>query len=569
MVLLCVVFETISTSISLYRTRTYLGCKEDFCMSETNKTTIAADWCEKTLPELARFNKAFIKRKGKGFAHVIVLTAENKEDINYCYEKESALFESFGWYCVLMNGDSVPKTCTLVFRTTPNKDEIYNAFDVTGVSRSVIDKDVLAKLVDMIGFDDLTMDYLQGINESYLLYLLSKVSDLGMDRFVNELLVNHYNNTDSDNMTKEDFKILFGTDDVKTLCSTAATCEVKEQDTNSFVSPTSEPTKAEREPASVTGQADEPNKAAAKEPVTHVVEQSVEVPVPRPAQPQPKPNPLPYDERPANEDKINSHSIPHSKGFLSSHGKFRPVTVTNNERSVTTKTAETKQNEPKNELNPTILGAEDRKPAYVPEVEQTVMENQEEREPKSVSEDKDIVSEVEESQTTPEPVISEPKEEESDDDTPSVPAPVKVKKISFQSKEVLTEEDKKQNAELLHKIRSKYEQALQFVTDLHSPQFTLFINLFREALDNNKYTKQWCPMYLEISDDLTTELYAKLYELDQVTAEFNKKLIHQVLHIGCPFCVTEWNEDITFVDKGLHYTRCPNCNSESPFMKEE
>ena len=122
---------------------------------------------------------------------------------------------------------------------------------------------------------------------------------------------------------------------------------------------------------------------------------------------------------------------------------------------------------------------------------------------------------------------------------------------------------------MLHKIRSKYEQALQFVTDLHSPQFTLFINLFREALDNNKYTKQWCPMYLEISDDLTTELYAKLYELDQITAEFNKKLIHQVLHIGCPFCVTEWNEDITFVDKGLHYTRCPNCNSERPFMKED
>ena len=271
-------------------------------MSETNKTTIAADWCEKKLPELARFNKAFIKRKGKGFAHVIVLTSENKEDINYCYEKESALFESFGWYCVLMNGDSVPKTCTLVFRTTPNKDEVYNAFDVTGVSRSVIDRDVLAKLVDMIGFDDLTMDYLQGINESYLLYLLSKVSDLGMDRFVNELLVNHYNNTDSDNMTKEDLKILFGTDDIKTLCSTAASCEVKEQDTNSFVPPTSEPTKAEKEPASVTGQADGPNKVAAKEPVTHVVEQSVEVPVPRPTQPQPKPNPLPYDERTANED---------------------------------------------------------------------------------------------------------------------------------------------------------------------------------------------------------------------------------------------------------------------------
>ena len=146
--------------------------------------------------------------------------------------------------------------------------------------------------------------------------------------------------------------------------------------------------------------------------------------------------------RKANEDKINSHSIPHSKGFLSSHGKFRPVTVTNNERSVTAKTTEAKQNEPKNELNPAILEAEDRKPASVPEVEQTVVENQEKGEPKSVSEDKDIVSEVEESQTIPEPVISEPKEEEADDGTPSVPAPVKVKKISFQSKEVLTEEDK-------------------------------------------------------------------------------------------------------------------------------
>lgn len=30
MVLLCVVFETAYTSISLHRTRTYLGCKEDF-----------------------------------------------------------------------------------------------------------------------------------------------------------------------------------------------------------------------------------------------------------------------------------------------------------------------------------------------------------------------------------------------------------------------------------------------------------------------------------------------------------------------------------------------------------
>lgn len=516
-------------------------------MSEINTTTktetVNADWCEHTVPELVRFNKAFVKRRGKGFAHVIVLKADDEKDITCCYEKERAFFEINGWSCVLIKGDNTeapPRAQnTLLFRTIPNKNEVYNIFDVTGIRNSNAD---IEKLVDMIGFDDLTMEFLNKVDSECIKYLLSKVTEVGMERFVNDLIMNHYNKTDSDFMTKDDIIMMFGTANIIHTQNLLDATEKNISGVQSLYSTDEDErikTESNVQAASANHYQKEKSEIkAAKSP------QNKEAPEKKSTEEYKDKNisPLPYEE------KINSHSIKSNSkgGFLGKHGKFRPVPTVENKGNVV-----------------------EQKPAKETYQSESNTFGQNEK-----MQNSELLSKTKSTQEgTNEKQLKEPDEilieKQSDNDIPKVPAPVKVKKILFQSKEKLSDEDKKSNAEFLHNIRSKYEETLQFVRDLHSPQFTVFINLLNEALNGNKYTKQWCPIYLDLTDDLTTDLYAKLYELDQITAEFNKKLIHQVMHLGCPFCANEWDEDVTFIDTGMHYTRCPKCGNERPIMKEE
>lgn len=483
--------------------------------TETN-STVTADWCSFCSPELARFNKAFVKRNGKGFAHVVVLKAANEDEIDYCYEKERAYFNANGWECAFVDyGAAEKQPNMLIFRADERADEVFNTFDVTGVNSLNLNE-----VIEMIGFDDLTSEFLEQIKPECINYFTSKVKELGTDRFVNEIVMDHYNKTDNDSMTDDDLVKMFGTTDVM---------------------------KAKSDTGILPG-------------VANYKEPEKTIPKPETSKQKPDIKPAPYDN-----NSIHSHPIA-SSSVVTKSGKFRPLPS-------------------KQGVKPTIAA----KPAI--SIETSVSEDKPEQkaEPKEKvttpvrNETKPAQIEVPIETETPEPettetaematetseTIESSKSESEDNGMPDVPVPVQVKKITFQSKESLSEDDKKANADLLHKIRSKYEGVLQYIRDLHSPQFTIFINMLSEALDNNKYTKQWCPVYLDITDDITTELYAKLYELDQITAEFNKKLIHQIMHIGCPFCANEWDEDVTFKNAGVHYTRCPKCNNERPFEKED
>ena len=71
-----------------------------------------------------------------------------------------------------------------------------------------------------------------------------------------------------------------------------------------------------------------------------------------------------------------------------------------------------------------------------------------------------------------------------------------------------------------------------------------------------------------MSNDVTTDIYAALYELDEKTKEFHEGLIHQSITLGCPLCGKDWEEDITFLKKGIHYVECPNCYCERGFEKK-
>ena len=502
-------------------TRWNLLKKGGFFMDEKNTNTIAADWCKTASPKLARFNQAFTRRSGKGFARVIILKAEKEEDITYCFEKEKTFFEEYGWACIFVSDDMMldDKASTddmvLLFRTKSIEGEVFNEFTVDGVNPQY---DSLEPVIQMIGFTDLTMDLIRSLDMEQVEHLSKEVALVGADKFVNDLLMDHYEKTDSDYMTPDDHVTLFGSADViaKEQATVGSFENDKKEDDN------------EVDP-------DQPAQSCEKE--------------------RKETKPEPYEEG------FKAHSI--SKGSFLKKDSTKQKSLKANQGNLKTKWKETKQNpfkskeidsDSKTEI---ISESDDTKPDIMP-----VAINQARNEA--------LTSDALDANT------EDKKDESTESETKSIthdemkdtPTPVPVKKIQIQSKEILSEETKIENKALLQNIRSQYEDTLQFIKDLHNPQFTIFINLFSEALEHNVYTKQLCPTYLDISTDVSTELYARLYELDKVTIEFNKKLVHQTIHLGCPFCATEWDEDVTFLENGLHYTRCPKCDNERPFMKE-
>lgn len=142
----------------------------------------------------------------------------------------------------------------------------------------------------------------------------------------------------------------------------------------------------------------------------------------------------------------------------------------------------------------------------------------------------------------------------------AAPVPQMKKKVSTGIvKEKLTEEEERANQEKLNALLKTYQEAIEFITSLRNAKWRSIVNKMNDAVNNKKFTQQWCPLYLELSDDISSELYAKLYDVDQQTIQFNKTVIHQVVSLGCPNCGKEWQEDITFRDKGIHQVECPIC----------
>lgn len=156
---------------------------------------------------------------------------------------------------------------------------------------------------------------------------------------------------------------------------------------------------------------------------------------------------------------------------------------------------------------------------------------------------------------------------ESDEDVIPKPKEVKKKKSSFVVKEEVSSEEEKRNNELLQELRILYKSTIQYMTEMCNSQYRIIINKMQEAVDTNVFKQQFTKMYLDLSDDTSSELYRKLYEVDVNTQKFHKEIVHQIKHLGCFNCGTEWDEDITFLEKGPHMVRCPKCYNNYPFEK--
>ncbi len=159
----------------------------------------------------------------------------------------------------------------------------------------------------------------------------------------------------------------------------------------------------------------------------------------------------------------------------------------------------------------------------------------------------------------------------SDNSLSNVPEPEDTavgQDLPYQIKDELTEEEQAHNKALLDEIRVKYNKTIKYIQELHNGSYQIILNTMKECNERSKYDKQFTLLYMDISDNFKTELYKRLYDLDNYTKSFNEKLIHQVVELGCPYCGSRWKEDITFVPSGQQFIQCPNCSEERPYNKQ-
>lgn len=174
------------------------------------------------------------------------------------------------------------------------------------------------------------------------------------------------------------------------------------------------------------------------------------------------------------------------------------------------------------------------------------------------------------------PVTEEVSAVEKTEETPavekkesSVPKPTKKKEeVKGKSKQELTDEEKRSNEEKLKFLQERYKEVSTLINDSKDNRFKAIAKQIDDAVATNVYKTQWCPLYLNISDDTSSDIYAALYDLDIDTLDFNKTIIRQTIHLGCAFCGHEWDEDITFKPSGVFFAECPECYTERPFEKE-
>ena len=166
-------------------------------------------------------------------------------------------------------------------------------------------------------------------------------------------------------------------------------------------------------------------------------------------------------------------------------------------------------------------------------------------------------------QNEPTETVSEPVQESN------IPTPPAVETINAnQGVEELSAEEIAENEELLTKIRAAYEECFTVVEKSCNSLFLPIKNEIKKSLEQNSYTSQLCLMYLEVSNDISTMVYKKLYETDNITKEFNARVHRQTLYMGCPGCNHSWYEDITFLEKGVHEIFCPKCNMSRVIEKK-
>lgn len=156
--------------------------------------TINPEWCKDFCPELAVYNKVFIKRSGKGLFSHIVFTGPD-ECVASVIEKEKEFFNENNIYVVIANNKITMSEAegTVVIHRYGCAHTRANTFDVSSYKDFIVDD--LFKRFDLdsshIDKDKLFKEY--------------ELKDLDQDELVNNVLLNHYAHFDDDVLREADF----------------------------------------------------------------------------------------------------------------------------------------------------------------------------------------------------------------------------------------------------------------------------------------------------------------------------------------------------------------------------
>lgn len=156
--------------------------------------TINPEWCKDFCPELAVYNKVFIKRSGKGLFSHIVFTGPD-ECVSAVIEKEKELFSKNNISVYMaVNEDAMSEVKgEVVIHEHSCSHTRSNFFDVSGYKNFMVDD--LFKRFDL-DFSQVDKDKL---------FKEYKLKDLDQDELINNVLLNHYAHFDDDVLREADF----------------------------------------------------------------------------------------------------------------------------------------------------------------------------------------------------------------------------------------------------------------------------------------------------------------------------------------------------------------------------
>lgn len=461
------------------------------------------DWCAGICPALATFNRAFVARKGLGLFHIAVLEGD-EESVRYCAEQEAKLFADRGIYDTGKPYISASdKRGVYFFRSYMEDRKDWYQEQVKKGS-----------LIFLMKEDSVNTGFnVFHIGDCRLHSLAAKVAEqLGIPETVAEAVLGKYEKCVN---ISEDIIV---NNTILRHYETLVDDEIQESDfewlenwkNDEKVVPGKEPVPYNKEES---GNGAEPVK---KDTPAHAVE-APETPKEPPQNTEPMPAATP--EEPVNDIQPEK--------TVSAVPETAPVTST-----------EPQKTGPDPQPAPSV---EPEKPA----------------EPQKT-----------EAEDTPSAEAHAP-QETAENGNP-VPVPVKTPKaqeIHGLIKEMITKEEDDRNYELLEALKSEYRAVHGYIYSLRNSKWKIIMNRMQDAIDSNDLSQQYCPMYLSISDDITTELYAKLYDLDGKTKQFQESIVRMIVPFGCPHCGKEWKEDVTFLPPGAHFIECPECRGTRGYEK--
>ena len=133
----------------------------------------------------------------------------------------------------------------------------------------------------------------------------------------------------------------------------------------------------------------------------------------------------------------------------------------------------------------------------------------------------------------------------------------------------LTEEDERYNQMLLSEIRKEYTELLKYIISLKSSIWKPIERIVRNSLETNDYSESVILKYLELSKDITTDLYTRLYTVTEpIRRKFEDGVKREYKKLVCYNCSAQWKVDVTFMGKDHDESECPICQSSIGYDKD-